>query len=79
VNGANQKAGPVSWCWGTRGLNGGALAALLDEMGAIDVVRGARNPQIVAAWKDAGKTAVRIDLDDPMSFPKRWPGSTGYS
>jgi NAD(P)H dehydrogenase (quinone) len=54
---------------GASGLNGGALAALLDEMDATKVVRGARDPRTVAAWKDKGKTAVRIDLDDPESFP----------
>jgi len=36
---------------------------------ATEVVRGARDPRTVAAWKDKGKTAVRIDLDDPESFP----------
>ena len=54
---------------GASGLNGGALAALLDEVDDIEVVRGARDPRTVAAWKDKGKTAVRIDLDDPESFP----------
>ena len=51
------------------GLNGGAIVAQLDKMGAIEVVRGARDPRTVAGWKEEGKTAVRIDLDDPESFP----------
>ncbi|HEX3349798.1 MAG TPA: NmrA family NAD(P)-binding protein [Acetobacteraceae bacterium] len=59
---------------GASGLNGGALAALLDEMDSIEVVRGARDPRTVAAWNDTGKTAVRIDLDDPLSFPKALAG-----
>jgi NAD(P)H dehydrogenase (quinone) len=59
---------------GASGLNGGALAALLDEMGAIEVVRGGRDRRTVAAWKDEGKTAVRIDLDDPLSFPEALGG-----
>jgi len=39
----------------------------------------------VAAWKDKGKTAVRIDLDDPLSFPEALVGvdrlflMTGYT
>ena len=70
---------------GASGLNGGALAALLDEVDAIEVVRGARDPQTVAAWKDKGETAVRIDLDDPLSFPEALVGvdrvflMTGYT
>ena len=70
---------------GASGLNGGALAALLDEMGAIEVVRGGRDRRTVAAWKDEGKTAVRIDLDDPLSFPEALAGvdrlflMTGYT
>ena len=59
---------------GASGLNGGALAALLDEVDDIEVVRGARDPRTVAAWKDKGKTAVRIDLDDPLSFPEALVG-----
>ncbi len=37
------------------------------------------------AWKDKGKTAVRIDLDDPLSFPEALAGvdrlflMTGYT
>src|SRR5271170_2791232 len=70
---------------GASGLNGGALAALLDEVDDIEVVRGVRDPRTVAAWKDKGKTAVRIDLDDPLSFPEALAGvdrlflMTGYT
>jgi NAD(P)H dehydrogenase (quinone) len=69
---------------GASGLNGGAIVAQLDKMGA-EVVRGARDPRTVAGWKDEGKAAVRIDLDDPLSFPAALAGvdrlflMTGYT
>ena len=49
-------------------------------MGAVEVVRGARDPLDRGQQREAqGKAAVRINLDDPLSFPaRRWPGSTGY-
>ena len=70
---------------GASGLNGGAIVAQLGKMGAIEVVRGARDPRTVAGWKDEGKAAVRIDLDDPLSFPAALAGvdrlflMTGYT
>ena len=70
---------------GASGLNGGPLAALLDDVDDIEVVRGARDPRTVAAWKDQSKAAVRIDLDDPLSFPTALAGvdrlflMTGYT
>jgi NAD(P)H dehydrogenase (quinone) len=70
---------------GASGLNGGALAALLDDVDDIEVVRGARDPRTVAAWKDQSKAAVRIDLDDPLTFPTALAGvdrlflMTGYT
>ena len=75
----NQSGRPRVLVLGASGLNGGAIVAQLGEMGGIEVVRGARDPWTVAGWKDEGKAAVLIDLDDPQSFPRRWPGSTGYS
>ena len=54
---------------GASGLNGGAIVAQLGEMGGVEVVRGARDPRTVASWKDEGKAAVLIDLDDPLTFP----------
>ncbi len=70
---------------GASGLNGGAIVAQLDKVGAIEAVRGARDPRTVAGWKDEGKPAVRIDLDDPLSFPAALAGvdrlflMTGYT
>ena len=70
---------------GASGLNGGAIVAELEKVGAIEVVRGARDPRTVAGWKDEGKAAVRIDLDDPRSFPAALAGidrlfrMTGYT
>src|SRR5271169_3042655 len=70
---------------GASGLNGGAIVAQLAEMGDVEVVRGARDPRTVASWKDEGKAAVLIDLDDPQSFPAALEGidrlflMTGYT
>ena len=70
---------------GASGLNGGAIVAQLGEMGGVEVVRGARDPRTVASWKDEGKAAVLIDLDDPQSFPAALKGidrlflMTGYT
>jgi NAD(P)H dehydrogenase (quinone) len=70
---------------GASGLNGGAIVTQLSEMGAVEVVRGARDPRTVASWKDQGKPAVLIDLDDPQSFPAALEGidrlflMTGYT
>ena len=70
---------------GASGLNGGAIVAQLGERGDVEVVRGARDPRTVANWKDEGKAAVLIDLDDPQSFPAALEGidrlflMTGYT
>jgi NAD(P)H dehydrogenase (quinone) len=70
---------------GASGLNGGAIVAQLAEMGDVEVVRGARDPRTVASWKDEGKAAILIDLDDPQSFPAALKGidrlflMTGYT
>jgi hypothetical protein len=70
---------------GASGLNGGAIVAQLGEMGGVEVVRGACDPRTLASWKDEGKAAVLIDLDDPLSFPAALQGIdrlfliTGYT
>ena len=72
------------WYLGVSGLNGGAIVAQLGMTDAIEVVRGA-DPRTVAGWNATGKTAVRIDLDDPLSFPEALAGvdrlflMTGYT
>ncbi len=59
---------------GATGVTGGALAALLDEDGLIEVVRAARKPEQVAAWQAEGKAAVLIDLNDARTFPAALAG-----
>lgn len=59
---------------GATGATGGALAALLDEERSIEVVRAARKPEQVAAWKAEGKAAVFIDLNDARTFPAALAG-----
>jgi NAD(P)H dehydrogenase (quinone) len=60
-------------------------AAELEKVSSIEVVRGARDPRTVARWNDEGRAAVRIDLDDPRSFPAALAGvdriflMTGYT
>ena len=49
---------------GASGLNGGAIVAQLGERGGVEVVCGARDPRTVANWKDEGKAAVLVDLDE---------------
>ena len=71
---------------GSTGLTGKAIAAKLDDVSdRVEVVRGARDPDVVAQWRDQGQFAVRIDLDDPRTFPAALVGierlfvMTGYT
>src|SRR3954447_17505558 len=71
---------------GATGLTGKAIAAELDEVSdRVEVVRGARDPDAVAQWRDQGQFAVRIDLDDARTFPAALEGidrlfvMTGYT
>jgi len=55
---------------GATGLTGGTIAAALDNRTAdVEVVRAARSQEQVEAWKQEGKQAVYLDLDDARTFP----------
>jgi uncharacterized protein YbjT (DUF2867 family) len=55
---------------GATGRNGAAVAATLDETPHLAIpVRAARNHDTVAAWREKGREAVYLDLDDPETFP----------
>jgi NAD(P)H dehydrogenase (quinone) len=55
---------------GSTGLTGGAIAAKLDDLpDQVEVIRASRTPEIVGRWRDEGRSAVQLDLDDPRSFP----------
>jgi NAD(P)H dehydrogenase (quinone) len=71
---------------GSTGLTGGAIAARLDAVSdRVEVVRASRNPETVAQWRDEGRSAVRLDLDDARTFPAALEGidrlfvMTGYT
>lgn len=59
---------------GSTGVTGGALAALLDADPGVEVVRAARKVEKVEAWQAEGKAAVRLDLNDPRTFPDALAG-----
>jgi len=60
---------------GSTGLTGGAIAARLDAVSdRVDLVRASRNPETVARWRDDGRSAVRLDLDDARTFPAALEG-----
>jgi NAD(P)H dehydrogenase (quinone) len=71
---------------GSTGLTGEAIAAKLDDVpDQVEVVRASRNPETVAQWRDQGRSAVQIDLDDARTFPAALEGidrlfvMTGYT
>jgi uncharacterized protein YbjT (DUF2867 family) len=77
---------PRALVLGSTGLTGGAIAARLDEASdRVEVVRACRNPETVGQWQDEGRAAVRLDLDDPRTFPAALEGidrlfvMTGYT
>jgi NAD(P)H dehydrogenase (quinone) len=71
---------------GSTGLTGEAIAAKLDDVpDRVEVVRASRNPETVAQWREQGRSAVQIDLDDARTFPAALEGidrlfvMTGYT
>src|SRR3954470_4362901 len=71
---------------GSTGLTGKAIAAELEEASdRVDVVRVSRDPAAVERWRAEGRTAVRLDLDDPRTFAAALDGidrlfvMTGYT
>ena len=66
---------------GSTGLVGAAIAAKLDALPEIEVVRASRNLEVVAKLP----SSVHIDLDDPRTFPAALKGIdrlfvvTGYT
>src|SRR3954453_7859246 len=77
---------PQTLVLGSTGLTGGAIAAALDGVpDRVAVVRASRNPETVGRWRDEGRSAVRLDLDDARTFPAALEGidrlfvMTGYT
>jgi NAD(P)H dehydrogenase (quinone) len=81
-----QSMKPRTLILGSTGLTGAAIAARLDDaFDGIEVVRAARNPETVGRWRDEGRSAVHLDLDDPRTFAAALEGidrafvMTGYT
>src|SRR5439155_24813977 len=71
---------------GSTGLTGQAIAAKLDDApDRVEVVRASRNPEAIEHWRNDGRSAVQLDLDDARTFPAALEGidrlfvMTGYS
>jgi len=62
-----------------------AIAELERTPDSHQAVRSSRNRDQVDAWRQEGKDAVRLDLDDPRTFPEALKGvnrlflATGYT
>jgi NAD(P)H dehydrogenase (quinone) len=81
-----QSPKPRTLILGSTGLTGEAIAAKLDDVpDRVEVVRASRNPETVAQWREQGRSAVQIDLDDARTFPAALEGidrlfvMTGYT
>lgn len=59
---------------GASGTIGGGVANALDDADAVTAVRASRSQETVASWRDQGKEAVYLDLDDPDTFPEALRG-----
>jgi NAD(P)H dehydrogenase (quinone) len=71
---------------GSTGRTGEAIAAKLDQVSdRVEVVRASRTPETVVQWRNQGRSAVHLDLDDPRTFPAALEGidrlfvMTGYT
>src|SRR5437588_11404310 len=55
---------------GSTGVTGRKIAARLDDASdRVEVVRLSRNPETVARWRDEGRSAAQLDLDNARTFP----------
>ncbi|MCX8563014.1 NmrA family NAD(P)-binding protein [Mycolicibacterium mucogenicum] len=61
-------AAPRVLVLGATGGTGGAIAAALDASEGVITVRATRNQHTANQWRDDGKNAVYVDLDDPRTF-----------
>ena len=70
---------------GATGAIGGPIADRLERNRAVETVRAVRSPDKLAELKAEGKRAVRLDLNDPATFPAALEGidrlfiATGYT
>ena len=71
---------------GSSGLTGKAIAAKLDDVSDhVEVVRASRHPETIEQWRNQGRSAVHLDLDDARTFPAALEGidrlfvMTGYT
>ncbi len=58
---------------GASGTVGGGVADALEAAG-VSAVRASRNHQTVTQWRQHGREAVHLDLDDPGTFPEALRG-----
>jgi uncharacterized protein YbjT (DUF2867 family) len=81
-----QSTKPRTLVLGSTGLTGAAIATRLDDVpDRVEVVRASRNAEAVGQWRDEGRAAVHLDLDDARTFPAALEGidrlfvMTGYT
>ena len=59
---------------GASGTVGGGVANALDHVPNAIAVRASRSHDTVALWRQQGRKAVHLDLDDPGTFPQALRG-----
>ncbi|CAN5264540.1 NAD(P)H-binding protein [soil metagenome] len=62
-----EAARPKILILGATGSIGGLTAAALDSMN-VDLVRASQRPDVVTKWREAGRSAVHLDLEDPRTY-----------